>query len=55
MNDRSKITVRQIGGGYFVATFCVRNSVRTGIAPSRGEAISRADTRLTINKPSFKQ
>jgi hypothetical protein len=42
-----QITIREIGDGFYLATFCVRDGVRSGLGRSPEEAISRVNLSYT--------
>lgn len=44
----ANITVRRIGGGYYIASVSLKNSIRSGLAQTREEAIAR------VNRPNLK-
>jgi hypothetical protein len=44
---KRRIEVRQVGDGFFIATFCVRDGVRSGLGKSPEEAVSRVNLTYT--------
>jgi hypothetical protein len=44
---KRQITVREIGDGFYLATFCVRDGVRSGLGRTPEEAISRVNLSYT--------
>jgi hypothetical protein len=42
-----RIQLREIGDGYWLATFCIRGGVRSGLSLSREEALARIKTTYT--------
>jgi hypothetical protein len=47
MQSPSKIHVRRIGGGYYIASITLRGIVRSGMAMTKLESIERAQLNKT--------